>query len=96
MLAVADVFEALTASDRPYKEGKTLSQTLNILSFMVKDQHLDRDAFELLLSSGLYLRYAQKYLKPEQIDDINIDDYLTSTRPKAQRTAESSQQSAKA
>jgi hypothetical protein len=76
MLAVADVFEALTASDRPYKEGKTLSQTLHILSLMVKDQHLDRDAFELLLTSGLYLRYAHKYLAPEQIDDVDISIYL--------------------
>lgn len=81
MLAVADVFEALTASDRPYKPGKTLSQTLKILSSMVKDHHLDSDAFELLLTSGLYLRYAQKYLRPEQIDEVNINDYLQVEKP---------------
>ncbi|EAR08761.1 HD domain-containing phosphohydrolase [Reinekea blandensis] len=81
MLALADVFEALTASDRPYKTGKTLSQTLSILSSMVEEQHIDRDSFEFLLTSGLYRQYAQTYLRPEQIDAININDYLGSRSP---------------
>ena len=76
IMAVADVFEALTASDRPYKEAKTLSQSIKILSFMVKDQHLDGDIFRLFLKSGIYLEYAKKYLKPEQIDDVDIEQYL--------------------
>lgn len=78
MLALADVFEALTASDRPYKTGKTLSQTLTILASMVEEQHIDRDSFEFLLTSGLYRNYAEAYLTPEQIDPINIDDFLNS------------------
>lgn len=76
ILAVADVFEALTASDRPYKEAKTLSQSIKILSFMVKDQHLDADIFKLFLSSGVYQQYARRFLKPEQIDEVDIQQYL--------------------
>lgn len=76
ILAIADVFEALTASDRPYKEPKTLSQSVKILSFMVKDQHLDKDLFKLFLSSGLYKDYAVANLKPEQIDEVDIEQYL--------------------
>ncbi len=76
IMAIADVFEALTASDRPYKEPKTLSASIRILSFMVKDQHLDKDIFKLFLSSGLYKEYATKYLKPEQIDEVDISQYL--------------------
>jgi len=76
IMAIADVFEALTASDRPYKEPKTLSASIKILSFMVKDQHLDSDIFKLFLSSGIYKIYANKYLKPEQIDEVNIEQYL--------------------
>ena len=68
IMAIADIFEALTASDRPYKKGKTLSEAIRIMGFMKKDQHIDGDLFELFLSSGIYKVYAEKYLKPEQID----------------------------
>ncbi len=76
IMAIADVFEALTASDRPYKEPKTLSASIRILGFMVKDQHLDADIFKLFLSSGIYKEYASKYLKPNQIDEVDISSYL--------------------
>lgn len=76
ILAIADVFEALTASDRPYKKAKTLSEAIRILSFMVKDEHLDKDLFELLLTSGIYLEYADYYLPKSQIDDVDITQYL--------------------
>jgi HD-GYP domain-containing protein (c-di-GMP phosphodiesterase class II) len=76
IMAVADVFEALTAADRPYKEAKTLSASIKILSFMVKDQHLDSDIFKLFLSSGIYKEYADANLKPEQIDEVDISQYL--------------------
>lgn len=76
MMAVADIFEALTASDRPYKLPKTLSESIKIMSFMAKDQHIDKDVFELFLRSGLYLEYAKKFLNAEQIDDVNIDQYI--------------------
>jgi len=76
IMAIADVFEALTASDRPYKEAKTLSESIKILGFMVKDQHIDKDLFELFLTSGVYKEYAKEYLKPEQIDEVDIQSYL--------------------
>ena len=78
VMAIADIFEALTASDRPYKQAKTLSQALKIMSFMVKDQHIDGDLFNLFLRSNIYMEYAKTSLKPEQIDKVNIDDFLSS------------------
>ena len=76
IMAIADIFEALTASDRPYKKGKTLSQAMRIMSFMKKDQHIDGELFELFLRSGIYKEYADKYLRSEQIDEIDIEAYL--------------------
>ena len=78
MMVIADIFEALTASDRPYKKAKTLSESLRILSFMRNDNHIDADLFDLFLSSGVYRQYADKFLSAEQIDDVKIEDYLTS------------------
>ncbi len=76
IMAIADIFEALTASDRPYKKPKTLSESIKIMSFMVKDEHIDEDLFKLFLTSGIYKTYAQKHLEPEQIDEINVESYL--------------------
>lgn len=76
IMAIADVFEALTASDRPYKEPKKLSEAIKILSFMAKDKHIDADLFKLFLTSGIYKNYANDYLKPEQIDDTDITKYI--------------------
>lgn len=73
MIAVADVFEALTASDRPYKEAKQLSLALNIMANMVKDKHLDRELFDLFLTTGVYSQYATEYLTEQQIDVVDID-----------------------
>ncbi|GIC79137.1 metal-dependent phosphohydrolase [Moritella sp. F3] len=73
MIAVADIFEALTASDRPYKTAKRLSQALKIMAFMVKDEHLDHDVFDLFLTHQVYQAYADQYLKTEQIDNVDID-----------------------
>ncbi|MFZ6686834.1 HD domain-containing phosphohydrolase [Undibacterium sp. SXout11W] len=76
MMAIADIFEALTASDRPYKKGKTLSETLKIMNFMKQDQHIDADLFAVFLRSGVYLEYAHQYLSPEQIDEADIHAYI--------------------
>ncbi len=75
MMAIADIFEALTACDRPYKKAKTLSEALKIMSFMVKDQHIDPDLWELFLSSGVWKDYAEQYLRPDQIDPVDISKY---------------------
>ncbi len=74
--AIADIFEALTASDRPYKKAKTLSECVKILSFFKKDKHVDPDLFDLFLTSGVYKRYAERFLKPEQVDEVDITPYL--------------------
>ncbi len=68
IMAIADIFEALTASDRPYKKGKTLSEAIRIMGFMKQEQHIDGDLFDIFVQSGVYKDYAKKYLKPEQID----------------------------
>jgi len=71
IMAIADVFEALTAADRPYKSAKTLSESLRIMARMVREQHLDGELFALFLRSGVYLDYARQYLLPEQIDAVD-------------------------
>jgi HD-GYP domain-containing protein (c-di-GMP phosphodiesterase class II) len=76
MMAIADIFEALTAADRPYKKAKTLSESIRIMNFMKKDQHIDPDLFELFLQSGVYLEYARKFLAEAQIDEVDIADYV--------------------
>ncbi len=72
ILALADVFEALTAKDRPYKKGKKLSEAMSILSFMVKDGHIDRELFELFRKEKIYLDYARKELLTQQIDIVDF------------------------
>jgi HD-GYP domain-containing protein (c-di-GMP phosphodiesterase class II) len=79
MMAIADIFEALTATDRPYKKGKTLSEALQIMSVMKKNQHIDAELFELFLRSGVYMEYAQCYMAVEQIDEVDIEAYLEKT-----------------
>lgn len=76
IMAIADIFEALTASDRPYKPAKTLAQTLAIMSDMVRRRHIDADLFRLLLESGTYLDYARRYLSPAQIDRVDVAQLL--------------------
>jgi HD-GYP domain-containing protein (c-di-GMP phosphodiesterase class II) len=76
MMAIADIFEALTAADRPYKKAKTLSEAVRILGFMKNDEHIDADLFDLFLRSGTWLRYGRKFLQPEQIDEVDISQYL--------------------
>ncbi|MBT7768576.1 MAG: diguanylate cyclase, partial [Rhodospirillales bacterium] len=76
-MAIADIFEALTAADRPYKMPKKLSDSIKIMSFMKKDQHIDEDLFKLFLTSGVYKDYAKMYLLPEQLDEVDIEQYLS-------------------
>jgi HD-GYP domain-containing protein (c-di-GMP phosphodiesterase class II) len=84
MMGIADIFEALTAADRPYKKAKTLSESLKILWFMKKDKHVDPDLFELFLTSGAYMEYAEQFLRPEQIDKVDIQQYLQPPAPRPQ------------
>ena len=68
IMAIADIFEALTAKDRPYKKPMMLSQAIKILGFMVKDDHIDGDFVEIFLKEGLAETYAKEHLLPAQID----------------------------
>lgn len=76
IMAVADVFEALTAADRPYKTPKKISECLRILGVMVKAGHLDRDLFELFLKAGVYHEYARRFLHPDQLDEDDPSTYM--------------------
>ncbi len=78
ILAIADIFEALTASDRPYKKVNPVSEAIRIMSLMEKAQHIDSDLFRLFLTSGAYLEYAHQYLRPDQIDEVDLSSYLQS------------------
>jgi HD-GYP domain-containing protein (c-di-GMP phosphodiesterase class II) len=76
MMAIADIFEALTAADRPYKKPKKLSEALKIMSFMKRDRHVDPELFDLFLTSGVFRRYAERFLRPEQIDAVDVAPFL--------------------
>ncbi|HQK17731.1 MAG TPA: HD domain-containing phosphohydrolase, partial [Polyangiaceae bacterium] len=77
VMAVADVFEALTARDRPYKRGKPLSEAMRIMGQMKKNNHLDPDIFDLFVRAGVYRVYAQRFLSPEQIDEVDEQALLS-------------------
>jgi HD-GYP domain-containing protein (c-di-GMP phosphodiesterase class II) len=77
IMAIADIFEALTARDRPYKTPKTLSESIRIMALMRKDGHVDPELFDLFLASGVYREYAERFLQPEQIDEVDISQYVS-------------------
>jgi hypothetical protein len=76
MMAIADVFEALTASDRPYKKAMKLSVAMTILGKMKHEHHIDPDLFDLFVEHKIYERYAEQFLLPEQIDKVDVSEYL--------------------
>ncbi|MEN9581402.1 MAG: hypothetical protein RJA70_4411 [Pseudomonadota bacterium] len=75
-LAIADVFEALTASDRPYKKGKTLSESFAIMAKMKEGNHLDPDLLDQFVRSRVYLDFARQFLSPEQVDEVDVQKVL--------------------
>jgi HD-GYP domain-containing protein (c-di-GMP phosphodiesterase class II) len=75
-MAIADVFEALTADDRPYKKAKKLSEAMRIMGFMKKDNHLDPELFDLFVSRGVYRRFAERYLDPSLCDQVDENALL--------------------
>jgi HD-GYP domain-containing protein (c-di-GMP phosphodiesterase class II) len=70
MMGIADIFEALTAADRPYKSGMTLSQALAIMCKMRDNGHIDPDLFQVFVREGVYARYGKEFLEPSQVDEI--------------------------
>lgn len=71
MMGIADIFEALTAKDRPYKPGMKLSQAMGIMANFRKNGHIDPDLFEVFVRQGVYRRYAEQFLDPGQVDDVD-------------------------
>lgn len=74
IMAIADIFEALSATDRPYKEANKISECLKIMGKMRLENHIDPDLFEVFIKEKVFEEYAKKFLKPEQLDDIRIED----------------------
>jgi HD-GYP domain-containing protein (c-di-GMP phosphodiesterase class II) len=68
IMAIADIFEALTASDRPYKEAKPLSECLAIMDSMAEEGHIDPDIYAVFVGENIHLAYARAFLLPEQVD----------------------------
>ena len=75
VMGIADIFEALTAKDRPYKSGMKLSQAMAIMHKFRTGGHIDPDLFDIFVEQGVYLRYAEKFLDPWQIDEVNPADW---------------------
>jgi HD-GYP domain-containing protein (c-di-GMP phosphodiesterase class II) len=81
IMVIADVFEALTSSDRPYKKPKSLSETMKIMGFLKRDNHLDPDLFDLFVKSGMYRKCGELFLKPDQLDAVD-EAALLALQPK--------------
>ena len=71
IMAIADIFEALTATDRPYKKAKKLSECLKIMGLMSEDDHIDPDIFDIFIKQRVYMDYAEEFLDPELVDEID-------------------------
>jgi HD-GYP domain-containing protein (c-di-GMP phosphodiesterase class II) len=71
MMGIADIFEALTARDRPYKPGMKLSQAMSIMASFKKGGHIDPDLFDVFVKQGVYRRYAEQFLDPAQLDQVD-------------------------
>jgi HD-GYP domain-containing protein (c-di-GMP phosphodiesterase class II) len=78
VMGIADIFEALTAKDRPYKPGMKLSQAMAIMNSFKRNGHIDPDLFDLFVEQGVYLEYAKKFLDPWQIDEVNPQSWVNS------------------
>lgn len=82
IVALADVFEALTAADRPYKAPKSLSESLRIMASMCREGHLDPDLFRYFVRSRVWLTYAWAHMRPEQIDEVDVEAMVDGSSPR--------------
>lgn len=76
MMAIADIFEALTAIDRPYKTGKKLSEAVAIMARMRDEGHIDPDIFALFLRAGVYRDYAERFMQRAYVDEVDVEKVL--------------------
>jgi HD-GYP domain-containing protein (c-di-GMP phosphodiesterase class II) len=81
IMAIADVFEALTALDRPYKQPMKLSEAMRIMGFMKRDNHLDPDLFDVFVRSHIYRTYGERYLPAHLLDEVD-ESALLAIEPK--------------
>jgi hypothetical protein len=81
IMAIADVFEALTAQDRPYKRGLSLDEAMTIMGHMKRDNHLDPDLFDVFVRSGIYKRFGERYLPPHLLNEVD-EAKLLAIKPK--------------
>lgn len=72
ILCIADIFEALTAADRPYRKPKTLNEALHILGRMAEEGHIDRDLFNVFIHREVYMLYAMYHMNPSQVDEVDL------------------------
>ncbi len=77
IMGIADIFESLTSVDGPYTKGKTISEAIQIMDKLKKENHIDGDLFEIFLTSGIHSEYAEKFLQPYQRDSIDISKYIS-------------------
>jgi len=77
LMALADIFEALSAADRPYKSAKPVSECLSIMSSMVKNNHLDPDLFDIFVRSKVYEKYIIDFADPKQLDNVDMEAMLS-------------------
>jgi HD-GYP domain-containing protein (c-di-GMP phosphodiesterase class II) len=75
MMGIADIFEALTAIDRPYKSGMKLSQAMSIMNNFRRNGHIAPDLLDVFVKRGVYRTYAEKFLDPSLIDEVNPQDW---------------------
>ena len=80
-MGIADIFEALTAKDRPYKKGKTLSESLEILGKFKLNGHIDPDLFDVFVREKLYLKYAEQFLDADQVDEVDQGKHRAACEP---------------
>jgi HD-GYP domain-containing protein (c-di-GMP phosphodiesterase class II) len=86
-MGIADIFEALTAKDRPYKKGKTLTEALTILGKFKINGHIDPDLFDVFMWEKIYEKYANQFLDPDQIDEVDPAAIPGYAPPPGQRAA---------
>ncbi|ELL9330968.1 hypothetical protein RX455_002736 [Vibrio fluvialis] len=80
VMAIADVFEALTSNDRPYKKAKTLSESINIMTSMATSGHIDPKLYVLFLEKGIHNDYAARFLDEEQRNDVDVAEHIKTVK----------------
>lgn len=76
ILCIAEIFASLTSKTAANKKPKTLSQIIATLHTMSIEGRINAHVFKLMLSTGIYETYAEKYMAPHQRDRVDVNRYL--------------------